>query len=166
MTEGGFAGNLRYVALPAAIVCILTGAGWVGLFRLVRRRWSRGRARALAAAVLVAATPFVVADVTELDLGLRREAIEADLYGANLKAMIAKAGGERAVKACGAVFTGPFQTQAVAWYLHLHSAQVSIYPSPPGTVIAPHYTAEARDPRFPMYTKTTRWMVGSSCRAR
>ena len=28
MTEGGFAGNLRYVALPAAIVCILAGVGW------------------------------------------------------------------------------------------------------------------------------------------
>ena len=44
MTEGGFAGNLRYVALPAAMVCILAGAGWVGLYRLVRRRASAGAA--------------------------------------------------------------------------------------------------------------------------
>ena len=35
-----------------------------------------------------------------------RLAWEADLYGANLKAMIAKAGGERALKACGPVYTG------------------------------------------------------------
>ena len=48
MTEGGFAGNLRYVALPAAMVCILAGAGWVGLYRLVRRRWSGAAAAALA----------------------------------------------------------------------------------------------------------------------
>ncbi len=27
MTQAGFAGNLRYVALPAALVCVLAGAG-------------------------------------------------------------------------------------------------------------------------------------------
>ena len=90
---------------------------------------------------------------------------EADLYGANLKAMIAKAGGEERLKACGPVYTGAFQTQAVAWYLHLHETDVSIFPIPPGTMIAPHFTANARDPRFPMVTKTSRWMVGSSCNA-
>ena len=30
MTQAGFAGNLRYVALPAALVCVLAGVGWVG----------------------------------------------------------------------------------------------------------------------------------------
>ena len=46
MTEGGFAGNLRYVALPAALVCVLAGAGWVDLVRLPRRRGAlRRRAR-------------------------------------------------------------------------------------------------------------------------
>ena len=39
MTEGGFAGNLRYVALPAAFVCVLAGAGWVEVVRGVSRRW-------------------------------------------------------------------------------------------------------------------------------
>ena len=92
-----------------------------------------------------------------------RLAWEADLYGANLQAMIAKAGGERALKACGPVYTGAFQTQAVAWYLHLHESEVGIFPAPPGTMIAPHYTAHARDPRFPIVTKTSRWMVGISC---
>ena len=33
MTQAGFAGNLRYVALPAALVCVLAGAGWVWLVR-------------------------------------------------------------------------------------------------------------------------------------
>ena len=33
MTQAGFAGNLRYVALPAALVCVLAGAGWVDLVR-------------------------------------------------------------------------------------------------------------------------------------
>ena len=48
MTQAGFAGNLRYVALPAALVCVLAGAGWVGLVRGAAPRWGaarRGRAR-------------------------------------------------------------------------------------------------------------------------
>ena len=37
MTQAGFAGNLRYVALPAALVCVLAGAGWVWLVRTTQR---------------------------------------------------------------------------------------------------------------------------------
>ena len=166
MTEAGFAGNLRYVALPAAVVCILAGAGWVGLARAARTRGGRGAAIAVAVATATLFAPFTVSDVRQLDEGMRRVAIEADLYGANLQAVIAKAGGEARVKACGPVFTGPFQTQALAWHLHLHGSEVTIFPMAPGTIVAPHYTAHARDPRFPVVTTTTRWMVGSSCRAR
>ena len=39
MTQAGYAGNLRYVALPAALVCALAGAGWVDLVRGTGRRW-------------------------------------------------------------------------------------------------------------------------------
>ena len=49
MTQAGFAGNLRYVALPAALVCVLAGAGWVwlvqGAGRALRRRRRRARSR-------------------------------------------------------------------------------------------------------------------------
>jgi hypothetical protein len=163
MTEGGFAGNLRYVALPAAMVCILAGAGWVSLYRLVRGRAAGAAAAALAVVAVAASAPFVVADLGQFGEQMDRLAWEDDLYGANLQAVIAKAGGERALKACGPVYTGAFQTQAIAWHLHLHEYEVGIFQAPPGTVIAPHYTANARDPRFPMVTKTSRWMVGSSC---
>ena len=37
MTQAGFAGNLRYVALPAALVCVLAGAGWVWLVKADQR---------------------------------------------------------------------------------------------------------------------------------
>ena len=163
MTEAGFAGNLRYVALPAAMVCVLAGAGWVGLFELLRARASLVAAGVLAALALAASAPSVIDDVRSLDTSLDRVASESDLYGANLEAMIAKAGGEKALKACGPVYTGAFQTQAVAWYLHLHETEVIIFPFPPGTMIAPHFTANARDSRFPKVTETTRWMVGSTC---
>jgi hypothetical protein len=166
MTEGGFAGNLRYVALPAAMVCILAGAGWVGLARSAHARWGRGIAVAVAVAVAALFAPFAVADVRDLETGRELFVREADLYGANLEAMIAKAGGEDAIKSCGIVITGPFQTQAVAWYLHLHETDLSIFTMPPGTVIAPHYLAMARDPRFEQVTKTSRWNVSSSCARR
>ena len=74
-----------------------------------------------------------------------RLAWEADLYGANLKAMIAKAGGEQALKACGPVYTGAFQTQAVAWYLHLHETDVSIFP-----------VAAGHDDRAPLHGERAR----------
>jgi hypothetical protein len=166
MTEAGFAGNLRYVALPAAMVCILAGAGWVDAVRATRRRWGQRAGVALAAAAALLFVPFTVSDLRKLDLDRHLLVREADLYGPNLEAVIAKAGGERAIKSCGPVFTAAFQTQAVAWYLHLHESDVSIFPMPPGTIVAPHYTAHARDPRFPVVAITTRWMVGSSCRSR
>jgi hypothetical protein len=70
------------------------------------------------------------------------------------------------VKACGPVFTGPFQTQALTWYLHLHETDVSIFPAAPGTVVAPLYTSYARDPRFPEVARTQRWMAGRTCGTR
>jgi len=166
MTQGGFAGNLRYVALPAAMVCIMAGAGWVWAARAATARHGRRAGAALAVAVAALFVPFTISDLRELDRGRELMRLEADLYGANLKAMIAKVGGEDRVKACGPVYTGPFQTQAVAWYLHLHETGVSIFPAPPGTIIAPHYVSAARDPRFPIVDITSKWMVGSSCRAR
>jgi hypothetical protein len=166
MTQGGFAGNLRYVALPAAMVCIMAGTGWVWLVRGATARRGRNAGAVLAVAVAVLFVPFTIADVRELRQGADLIRLEADLYGANLKAMIADVGGEKRLKACGPVFTGPFQTQAVAWYLHLHETDVSIFPSPPGTIIAPHYVWAARDPRFPVVDITSKWMVGQSCRPR
>jgi hypothetical protein len=148
------------------MVSILAGAGWVWSVSRARARWGTRAGAALAAAAVALFVPFTVSDVRELDQGFERIRLEADLYGANLEAIIAKAGGEERLKACGEVFTGPFQTQAVAWYLHLHETDVSIFPMPPGVVIAPHYVRAARDPRFGLVTITSKWMVGSSCRLR
>ena len=50
MTEAGFAGNLRYVALPAALVCVLAGVGWVDLVTSTAARFGRRLAAVLAAA--------------------------------------------------------------------------------------------------------------------
>jgi hypothetical protein len=158
MTEGGFAGNLRYVALPAALVCVLAGAGWVEVVRGARR-WGP-----LVALLLVAAAvPFVNADVTKLRADRELTVRESDFYGPNLKAVIAKAGGEERIKACGGVFTGPFQVPSLAWRLHMHTDQLEIFAFGPGTALAMGSTHLSVDPRYPEITKTRHWIVGSTC---
>ncbi len=158
MTQGGFAGNLRYVALPAAIVCVLAGAGWVEVVRGARR-WGVVVAVLLAAA----AVPFVAADWQKLREDRALTVAESDFYGPNLKAVIAKAGGEDAVKSCGGVFSGPFQVPSVAWRLHLHANQVEIFAFGPGTALSMGATHLSVDPRYPEITKTRHWIVGSTC---
>jgi len=163
MTQGGFAGNLRYIALPAALVCVLAGAGWVELVRSARRRWSVPAAAVAAALAIAAWVPFVAHDYATLREDWDLIVKEADFYGPNLRAVIAKAGGEERLKACGGVFTGPFQVPAVAWNLHLHSNEVNIFPFGPGTALAQGGSHLSVDPRYPEITKTSRWIVGSSC---
>ena len=94
MTQGGFAGNLRYVALPAAMVCILAGAGWVGLVREVRIAGAPRAGAALAARGRGAVRPVRGHGPARARDGPAQINAEADLYGANLEAVIAKAGGE------------------------------------------------------------------------
>ena len=163
MTQGGFAGNLRYIALPAALVCVLAGAGWVEMVRGARRRWSVPAAAAAAALAIAVWVPFVANDYSTLRDDWDLIVKEADFYGPNLRAVVAKAGGEQQLKSCGAVFTGPFQVPSVAWYLHLHSNEVSIFPFGPGTTLAQGGSHLSVDPRYPEITKTSRWIVGSSC---
>jgi hypothetical protein len=158
MTEGGFAGNLRYVALPAALVCVLAGAGWVEVVR------GAGRWAPLVIVVLVAAAiPFVNDDVQKLKEDRVLTIWESDFYGPNLKAVIAKAGGEDKIKSCGQVFSGPYQVPALAWRLHLHTDDVVIFPFGPGTALSMGATHLSVDPRYPEITKTRHWIVGSTC---
>jgi hypothetical protein len=156
LAQIGFTGNLRYVLLPAAIVCVLAGVGWVELVRAVR-------SRAAIAALLAASAPFLVLAAIRLadQLGTMRG--EAALVG-DLPAIIARGGGEAFVRRCGQVFTDPFQTPEIAWQLHLHQRQVGLVPTRLGTTIAPLGTALAHDPGFPVVAASRRWLLASSCR--
>src|SRR3954469_6373171 len=162
MTQAGFAGNLRYVALPAALVCVLAGVGWVDVVRAAWRRAGRTAGAAPAAGPLLGAPPFVVADGKVLHwdaLKLQDEAYFSD----TLPVAIAKAGGRERIKRCGTVFTGPFQVQVVAWNLHLHGGDVAIEANPPGIVVAAGFTPMAHDRRFKLVTQTRRWVVRRAC---
>jgi hypothetical protein len=163
MTQAGFAGNLRYVALPAALVCVLAGAGWVELVRDAGRRFGRAGAVALAALLAAAAAPFVLADVDKLRFDLDVVRAESELYD-RLPPIVADSGGAPALLRCGPVYAPPFEVQAVAWAMHVHSSQVRIFASPPGTVVAGHFSALGHDPRFPEINKNRRWTVRRNCR--
>ena len=47
--------------------------------------------------------------------------------------------------------------------MHLHEMESEIFAFPPGTTIAPNYSALSRDPRFPTIARTRKWVIGSSC---
>jgi hypothetical protein len=163
MTQAGFAGNLRYVALPAALVCVLAGAGWVELVRDAGRRFGRAGAAALAVALAAAAAPFVLSDADKLRYDLDVVRAESELYD-RLPPIVAKSGGAQALLRCGPVYAPPFEVQAVAWAMHVHSSEVGVFANPPGTVLAGHFSALGHDPRFPEINKNRRWFVGRNCR--
>jgi hypothetical protein len=135
----------------------------VELVRGARRRWGVLAAVAVAAVVIAGSVSYVSDDYSALREDLDLVDKEADFYGPNLRAVIAKAGGEERIKSCGQVFSGPFQVPSVAWYLHLHANEVGIFPFGPGTTLAQGGSRLSVDPRYPEITKTARWIVGSSC---
>ena len=161
MTQAGFAGNLRYVALPAALVCVLAGLGWSDVIHAAVARFGRTGGIVLGVVLALAALPFVISDLDSLRENARSIRSEADFYG-SLPAAIAKAGGPAKVKRCK-VYTGNYQVQAVAWHLNMPSGQVGTDPQPPGIVFAPRYSAISRDKRFPLLTETRKWVVRRSC---
>lgn len=164
MTEMGFAGNLRYVALPVALVCVLAGVGASWLVAGVRERHGRGAARALAAVLAAAAAPFAVAAAVTFAGSMALVAEEAAFYD-DLDRTIAAAGGPAAFDACGSVATGPFEVQVVAWKLGRHGADVAISPQRPGTIIAVRGSSLARHDEFPLVAATERWVVRRACPA-
>ena len=163
MTQAGFAGNLRYVALPAALVCVLAGAGWTDLVRALSRRLGRVVAALAAAALVWTALPYAREDRDKLEVDLEVVRNEADLYD-ELGPVIERAGGRAAILRCTPIYAWAFEKESVAWALDVSAAQVRIIPAPPGTAIAGRRSALGRDPRFRHVTQNRRWVVARNCR--
>jgi hypothetical protein len=128
MTSDGFSGNVRYLIMPAALVCLAAGvgAGWA--------------VRAVLGARISAALPLEVALgalVVFAFVWPARDALRADrdsiVYQARLNdalpGLVARAGGAARLRACGDVYTGPFQVPVVAWNLHVHTTLVESTPA-------------------------------------
>ena len=162
MTEIGFAGNLRYVALPAALVCVLAGVGWTWLPEAISRRSSRAAGIAAAAAVALLAAPFAVGAIAGLADSLERLSEEAAVYD-DLDRAIAASGGAEAADACGRVVTGPYEVQVLAWKLHRHGAEIAISGRSPGTVFAARETPLAAAASADPLVATEHWIVERAC---
>jgi len=162
MTQAGFAGNLRYVALPASLLCVLAGVGWADVVG-----WA-GRTRGLVAAGLVAglaiagASHWVRADWDALERSWVRVRHEALIYD-DLPTVIERAGGAAAIRRCGQVYGTPYDTQVVAWHLGLHTDGVEIFAFGRGSVLAARGTALSRDPRYRLVALSARWAARTSC---
>jgi hypothetical protein len=164
MTEARFAGNLRYVVLPAALVCVLSGVGWVWLARAAAG-WG-GRAGAGAVVVGGGVLALVTVDDDLRALGRNAETLSDEAaIDASLPDAIDAAGGRAAVVACRPVITGAFQTQVLVWHLELQQTDVEVdsRPTPPGTVVALEFTAMSRDPDFSPVARSEHWIISSSC---
>jgi hypothetical protein len=158
MAEAGFTGNLRYVALPAALVCVLGGIGLPGVVEAVRRRGAVGLA-AMPLAALAAA--FSCALLVRNGLQL---AEEERVYGRQLGEVIERLGGAPRIRACGPVGASAFETQAVAYRLDLRQADVRRGTTQArGTVLARAGTTVARDGVLPVRLRHGDWVVRHSC---
>jgi hypothetical protein len=140
MTEAGYAGNQRYLIVSTATAAVLGGVGAARVLQAVGRvvegmtgKWRTGAVAAAGFFALATAVsfPFIVEKANNTERVSGGLDHEAELW-ADLKTMLDKVPRER-VLACGGVFSGPFQTQMIAWQLHIHGIQIGWRESiPPG----------------------------------
>jgi hypothetical protein len=181
MTEGGYAGNQRYLIVTTATLCVLAGIGVARVFQGVELAGTRlaGNARAgLAAAAVVAIAglavgwPVVRDKADNIDATLDELRYEASLWH-TLDDAIDVAGGSDALLACGAVYSGPFQTQMIAYELGIHGKDVGALngTAPPGVAFRTHTIPRGplviaiTDPRFRRVAASGRWQLWTAPRA-
>jgi hypothetical protein len=161
MTEAGFAGNQRYLMVTTAAVSVLGGIGAVRVLQGVEvlgERWFGNRSQRAGAITAAAAlflgiaiaSPTIVAKAD--NTGRVQGGIEHEAYlWHDLKALIDANGGKERLLACGGVFSGPFQTQMVAYELGVHGINVGWKVTPPPGVAFRTRTV----PDGPLVTKPT-----------
>ena len=175
MTENGYAGNQRYLIVTTAAICVLGGVGFGRIFTAIRTAATRlaGNPRAgLAAACavfllgLVPLTPVIRDKVDNTEQTAKKLEYEASLWG-NLPEAIEEAGGRDRLLRCGNVYSGPFQTQMVAYELGIHGIDVgALVPTePPGVAFQTHtvpggpLVTDVTDDRFRSIATNDRWRV-------
>ena len=123
MTSDGFSGNTRYLVMPATVLCLAAGVGvgWLARAALGPRAMTGHAGVALAAVLAVA---FALPAVRTVPADVQAITYEGRLND-EVAGVVARAGGAARLRACGDVYTGPFQVPVVAWNLHMHTTQVS-----------------------------------------
>jgi hypothetical protein len=181
MTEGGYAGNQRYLIVTTAALCVLGGIGVARVFQGIELAVERigGSVRAglvTACAVfavgLVVGWPVVRDKADNIDATLDELRYEASLFH-TLDDAIDAAGGRDRLLACGAVYSGPFQTQMIAYELGVHGLDVRALEgtTPPGVAFRTHtipngpLVIKVTDPRFRQVAADGRWLIWTAPRA-
>lgn len=181
MTEGGYAGNQRYLIVTTAALCVLGGIGIARVFQGIELAVERlgGSARAgLAAACAVFAVGLVVGwpvvrdKADNIDATLDELRYEASLFH-TLGDAVDAAGGRDRLLACGSVYSGPFQTQMIAYELGVHGLDVRALEgtTPPGVAFRTHtiprgpLVIKVTDPRFRQVAADGRWLIWTAPRA-
>lgn len=181
MTELGYAGNQRYLVVTTAALCVLGGVGVGRIFEGVRSlaervtgSAARGLAATGAACVLgvVALSPVIKDKADNIDVTLDILRYEASLWD-TLPGMIEKGGGRDRLLACGSIYSGPFQTQMVAYELGVHGIDVgALFGTPaPGAVFrtrtrrASPIVPRLTDARMRLVTTSGRWRLVTAPRS-
>jgi hypothetical protein len=146
MTNDGFSGNARYLIMPAAIACVIAGAGIGWMVRALPRKLV-GSGLVVGALAVVAAVGFAAPSVNRLDAVRSSVSYQARLTD-GLRQAVAQAGGKDRLLACGTPYTGAFQVPAVAWQLDRHTTAVRSASAPgdapakvPAVVFRSHTTS-------------------------
>ncbi len=159
MTQAGFSGNDRYLVLGSALISIAGGVGWAwGAATAVTlaRRWiapvrrhlslATGVAVGIAAAVLIAAPPWIGPSIIDVPATHRALVYQAQLRTDMTRAVQA-AGGRSRILSCGTVMTEGFQVPMLAWNLDVHTDRIQASPSEAGTGTPPNVIFQTRAQR-------------------
>ena len=179
MTELGYAGNARYLAVPVALACVVggIGLGWLAgaLAAVLDRRAvgdPPGRPAVIGAAALIAiaSAALLPRPLAVLTGDFREARAEAALH-ADLPAAIARVGGRERVLACGKPVATALEVPVVAWHLGVSTGRVDIVPRAPGMLFRGPPELQPPDAPAPALTaggfrplaRVGRWTVSGAC---
>ncbi len=120
LSQGGYPGLQRYLAVPAALICVLAGIGAAWLFAALP---GAGARTAAAAVLLIAAFAFAFPPMRQDGRLLSVARAQTDQLS-ELRRAIDRAGGAHAVMAAGPPAINPWLQTALAWDLHAQPPQV------------------------------------------
>ncbi len=120
LSQGGYPGLQRYLAVPAALMCVLAGVGAAWMFAALP---GRGFRTAAAAVLIVVGFAFAFPPMRQDGRLLSVARAQTDQLS-ELRRAIDRAGGAHAVNAAGKPAVNPWLQTALAWNLHTGLPQV------------------------------------------